>query len=124
RLIRWLLEGNSFGRQFIYKMAYKSAMRETKGKYPAPIEALKLVIKNYGRPKTEAYEAESTTFANLATSEISRNLVNIFFAQTESKKPPPGMSNRQEIKTVGVLGAGIMGAGIAQAAAYAGYKVI
>ncbi len=29
-----------------------------------------------------------------------------------------------EIKTVGVLGAGIMGAGIAQAAAYAGYKVI
>jgi len=124
RLIRWLLEENPLGRKFIYSIAYKGALRETKGKYPAPIEALKLVIKNYNRPVSEAYEAESNIFAHLATSEISRNLVNIFFAQAESKKPPASINVRQEIKTVGVLGAGVMGAGIAQAAAYAGYKVV
>lgn len=124
KLMRFLLEGNSLGRNIIYNTAYKSAMRETKGKYPAPIEALKVTVKNYDRPVTEAYEAESNIFAHLATSEISRNLVNIFFAQTESKKLPADITVRQEIKTVGVLGAGIMGAGIAQAAAHAGYKVV
>ncbi len=124
RLINTLLEKTPFGRQFIYKTAYKSTMHETKGKYPAPIEALKLIIKNYERSEADAYEAESNTFAHLATSEISRNLVNIFFAQSESKKPPSDVSVRQEIKTVAVLGAGVMGAGIAQAAANAGYKVV
>ncbi len=124
KFVRWLLEENPLGQKFIYSMAYKSAMRETKGKYPAPIEALKLVIKNYKRPVPEAYEAESNTFAHLATSEISRNLVNIFFTKNESKKSPSDITVRQEIKTVGVLGAGVMGAGIAQAAAYAGYRVV
>ncbi len=124
QLIRFFMEKTPIGRDMVYKVSYKGIMRETKGKYPAPVEALKLIIRNCTRSTNEAYEAESNTFAHLATSEISRNLVNIFFAQSESKKLPADVSFAQEIKTVGVLGAGVMGAGIAQAAAYAGYKVI
>ena len=37
---------------------------------------------------------------------------------------PTKVSSDQKIKTVGVLGAGVMGAGIAQAAAYSGYQVV
>ncbi len=124
KLRRCLLEKNPIGRALIYKQAFKSVMRETKGKYPAPLAALKLIMKNLDRPTIEAYEAESNTFANLATSTISRHLVNIFLAQTESKKLPAHNGPLPGIKTVGVLGAGVMGAGIAQAAAYAGYKVV
>jgi len=124
RILRFLIEKSPFGRMVIYQGAYKSTMRETRGKYPGHIEALKLVIKNYSRPVQEAYEAESNVFAHLVTSEISRNLVTIFFAQSESKKLPPDVSGLPEIKIVGVLGAGVMGAGIAQAAANAGYKVV
>jgi 3-hydroxyacyl-CoA dehydrogenase/enoyl-CoA hydratase/3-hydroxybutyryl-CoA epimerase len=120
----YLLENTPIGRDLIYKQAYKGVMRETRGKYPAPIEALKLVMKNVSRPINKAYEAESNAFAQLATSDVSRNLVNIWFAQTESKKAPAHSGAVPEIKTVGVLGAGVMGAGIAQAAAYAGYKVV
>jgi len=123
-LQRFLLEKNPFGRALIYKQAYKDVWRETKGKYPAHIEALKLVIKNFSRPVDKAYEAESNIFAHLATSTVSRNLVDIWLAQTESKKPPAHTGAVPTIKTVGVLGAGIMGAGIAQAAAFAGYKVV
>jgi len=97
-------------------------MAQTKGKYPAPLEALKVVMKAVTLPADKAFEAESQAFARLAVSTVSRNLVGIFFAQQESKKT--SVKPSRELKTVGVLGAGVMGAGIAQAAAYAGYKVI
>jgi 3-hydroxyacyl-CoA dehydrogenase / enoyl-CoA hydratase / 3-hydroxybutyryl-CoA epimerase len=120
----FLLESNPIGRWILRDIAYKSMMRETKGKYPAPAEALKLLFKTKTRSQAESYEAESQVFSRLTVSEISRNLVGIFFAQTESKKMPTKVNSDQKIKTVGVLGAGVMGAGIAQAAAYAGYQVI
>lgn len=123
QLINLLLETNPLGRSIINKMAYKSVMRETRGRYPAPLEALKLVLKNATRDAAEGYEEESRVFARLAVTEISRNLVGIYLARTESKKLPVKLSNHK-IETVGVLGAGVMGAGIAQAAAYSGYRVV
>src|SRR5262249_22244107 len=45
-------------------------------------------------------------------------------AQQDSKKAPSGIRPALDLKTVGVLGAGIMGGGIAQSAAYSGYKVV
>jgi 3-hydroxyacyl-CoA dehydrogenase/enoyl-CoA hydratase/3-hydroxybutyryl-CoA epimerase len=123
-LINWLLESNPIGLSVIRDTAYKSVMRETKGKYPAPVEALKLVLKNATRSASEGNEEEAQVFARLAVGQISRNLVGIFAAQTESKKLPSRDGANGKINTVGVLGAGVMGAGIAQAAAYAGYKVV
>jgi len=55
---------------------------------------------------------------------VSKNLVNIFFAQTESKKARNNAAPALKIKKIGVIGAGVMGAGIAQAAAYSGYEVV
>src|SRR5262249_7035095 len=123
QLINWLLETHPIGWSIIKNIAYKSVMRETRGKYPAPLEALKLVIKNADRSAKEGYEEESRVFSRLAVSEVSRYLVGIFLARTESKKLPVKLSNHK-IETVGVLGAGVMGAGIAQAAAYSGYRVV
>lgn len=93
--------------------------------YLAPLEAVKVILKaaKLGR-SLAAYKAESEAFARLAVTPVSRNLVNIFFAQQESKKAPSGAVCHTPIKRVGVLGAGVMGSGIAQAAAYAGYEVV
>jgi 3-hydroxyacyl-CoA dehydrogenase/enoyl-CoA hydratase/3-hydroxybutyryl-CoA epimerase len=122
-LTKFAMEGNPLGRMIVQKESTKRIRRETKGHYPAPPELLKLLFKNYGRTLQEAYDAESQVFARLASTQVSKNLVGIFFAQTESKKMPTKGAADMPIHTVGVLGAGIMGAGIAQSAAYSGYKV-
>ena len=118
------LETNGLGRSVLQKEAYKAMMRETKGKYPAPKEALKVVMKSVTMPANKAYKLESQTFSRLAMTDVSRNLVGIFFAQTDSKRLPVDDAAKKKVQTVGILGAGVMGAGIAQAAAKAGYKVV
>lgn len=123
-LQRLLLETNPLGLDLIRNMAYKGMMAQTKGKYPAPKEALDVIIRSVQLPEQEAFKLESNAFAKLAMTDVSRNLVGIFFAQQESKKLPVDLPKDKKIETVGVLGAGVMGAGIAQAAAKAGFKVI
>lgn len=122
--MQFLLEKNPAGLKLMRNMAYSAMMRETKGKYPAPKEALNVILKSLNLPADKAYDLESRTFAKLAMTSVSKNLVGIFFAQTESKKLPSDITEKPSIKTVGVLGAGVMGAGIAQAAANAGYRVV
>jgi 3-hydroxyacyl-CoA dehydrogenase / enoyl-CoA hydratase / 3-hydroxybutyryl-CoA epimerase len=121
---KFALEQNPLGRKVVKNQAYKNMMRLTKGKYPAAKEALKLIFKILELPDEEAFKRESQAFARLAMSDVSRNLVGIFFAQQESKKLPVELSSDQSVKKLGVLGAGVMGAGIAQAAAKAGLKVV
>ncbi|MBL0186647.1 MAG: enoyl-CoA hydratase/isomerase family protein [Candidatus Obscuribacter sp.] len=112
------------GRMLFQKQATNIIMSQTRGKYPAPLEALKVILKTWGMPEDKAFEIECQAFARLATSAVSRSLVGIFFAETESKKMPEGVKPSITVKTVGVIGAGVMGAGIAQSAAYAGYRVV
>ena len=112
------------GRMLFQKQATNIVMSQTRGKYPAPLEALKVIMKTWNMPLDKAFEVEAQAFAKLAVTPVSKALVGIFFADTESKKMPEGVTPSIKVKTVAVLGAGVMGAGIAQAAAYAGYKVV
>ena len=118
------LETNSIGLNVLRNIAYKGMMAQTKGKYPAPKEALDVIIRSKTLTEQKAFELESQAFARLAMGPVSKNLVGIFFAQQDSKKLPVELNPNKKIITVAVLGAGVMGAGIAQAAAKAGYKVI
>ena len=112
------------GRAVFANMATKMVLAQTKGKYPAPLEALKLILKTWNMPQAKAFEMESLIFSRLAVTSVSRALVGILFAETESKRMPEGVKPAIKVKSVGVLGAGVMGAGIAQAAAYSGYAVV
>jgi 3-hydroxyacyl-CoA dehydrogenase/enoyl-CoA hydratase/3-hydroxybutyryl-CoA epimerase len=112
------------GRMAFEKMATKQVLAVSKGKYPAPLKALKVILANWDATEEKAFEAEGRAFAELAATPVSKALVGIFFADTESKKMPEGVRPSIDVKSVGVLGAGVMGAGIAQAAAFAGYKVV
>ena len=126
RAVEKFLTNTAAGRALVFKAALAGVMKETRGKYPAPVEALKVAVKSVGNKadRAGAYEAESRAFGRLAVSAVSKNLVNIFFAQTESKKARNNAAPALKVKKVGVIGAGVMGAGIAQAAAYAGYQVV
>ena len=120
---KFLLEDNPIGRKILSDGAMKVINKKTKGKYPAPVEAAKVIFKSYTQTMDQAFESESQAFGKLATTPVSKNLVGLFYAQTESKKTPEGIAPDIKVETVGVVGAGVMGAEIAEAAAFNGYTV-
>lgn len=120
----FLLEGNPIGRNVLKSQATKLVRSKSKG-YLAPNEAVKVIFKSVEKGVgPEAMLFESNTAATLVGTQVSRNLMNIFFAQDKSKKMPENFNPSIVVKKVGVLGAGAMGHGIAQAALYAGYDVV
>lgn len=92
--------------------------QQTKGHYPAPEAALEVMLSTAGVDVQSACQMESEQFVELFGSPVNRALLNVFFLQDRNKKDR-GVDNPQvkpqPVKTVGVVGAGIMGQGIAAA---------
>lgn len=107
-----LLESNPLTRQIIYSSAKKSVRKETRGNYPAPLKALESVRYGLAHELTAGYKHEAHLISGLITSEISKNLISIFYLSEALKKD--GHPSPATITRAGVLGAGIMGGGIAQ----------
>lgn len=103
---------------FTFAVAKGAVLAKTKGQLPAPLAAVEVVEKSCNLPLTEGLKVETEAFAKLVGSDISRNLIAVFFMNQRLQKDP-GVNNPEikprEIQRVGVLGAGIMGAGIAGA---------
>ena len=106
---RLLLEANPVGRAVIFRQAREQIRAKTHGNYPAPIAAIEAVAAGYSG---NGYETEARLFGTCAVSDVSKNLVYIFFAQNALKKSEPGAPT----KKIAVLGTGFMGAGIASVA--------
>jgi 3-hydroxyacyl-CoA dehydrogenase/enoyl-CoA hydratase/3-hydroxybutyryl-CoA epimerase len=113
--VAWLLDGNPLGRRVVYRAARKQVLAQTRGNYPAPLAALEAVEHGLRHGLAAGLKREAELFGQLAVTDVSRKLVQIFFATTALKKdfglpnPPPP----REVKRLGVVGAGFMGAGIA-----------
>lgn len=109
-----LLEKNPLGRALLFDQARKQILHETKGHYPAPLRALEVVRIGIEKGRQAGFEAEARALGELATSRISKNLVHVFQLMESVKKPgarPAGTP--REIEQAAVLGAGVMGGGIA-----------
>lgn len=123
-LINKLLEGPLKG--VVFSKAKEGVLKLTKGHYPAPIAALEVVKKTYGMSnRAEALKIEREYFCECAVTDISKNLIHVFYL-TEMVKKQTGVSSGVKAKTVkhlGVLGAGTMGGGIAYVAADKGVDV-
>jgi len=124
--VGWLLDGNPLGRALVFRMARKQVVKQTRGNYPAPLAALEVVEYGLKHGIAEGLKREAQLFGQLAVTDVSRKLVQIFFATTQLKKdfgipnPPPPAT----VRRLGVVGAGFMGAGIAgTAVAQAGVDV-
>jgi 3-hydroxyacyl-CoA dehydrogenase/enoyl-CoA hydratase/3-hydroxybutyryl-CoA epimerase len=116
----WVLEKNPLGRRLIFKTAREKIVKTMDFHYPAPLEALLVLEESSGLPVEAALEVENAHIANIFGGEVQRNLLSIFF-WTEEVKKETGVSDSAvrslPVTRVGVLGAGVMGGGIAQLAA-------
>ncbi|KAF8561664.1 hypothetical protein P879_10454 [Paragonimus westermani] len=112
RLLWKLLEFPAFRRMF-FDQARKKVMKQTRGLYPAPLKIVDLIETSVAKGSKVGYELEAKMFGELAITKESKALMGLFFGHSECKKqrlPAP----KQPVKRLGVLGAGLMGAGIAQ----------
>ena len=125
KLMEKFLEGP--GRGIVFSKARQSVLKETKGHYPAPLTALGVVEKGFGEDFAKALELEVEGVGSLIGTPVMRSLMGLFFRMEEVKKETgvEGTSGAgikpRKIARVGVLGAGVMGGGIAQLAADKGY---
>jgi 3-hydroxyacyl-CoA dehydrogenase / enoyl-CoA hydratase / 3-hydroxybutyryl-CoA epimerase len=110
---KFYIEGNPLARNLIFSKARKAVLAQTKGHYPAPLKAIDVMeyAMSAGVEKGMVREAEEA--ASLVSNEVAKNLVQLFFLMEESKKDPIA-AKPKPVEVAGVLGAGIMGGGIAQ----------
>ena len=68
------------GRGVVFKKARESVMQKTHGHYPAPLAALDAVHAGYSRGMEGGLLEESRLFGEMAVTDVSRQLVFLFFA--------------------------------------------
>ncbi|CAL8131627.1 unnamed protein product [Orchesella dallaii] len=112
-----------FVKNKIFEKAKAQVMKQTKGVYPAPLKILEVVRAGLDKGPIAGYEAEANGFGQLAMTPESKGLISLFHGQTECKKNAFGKPQRPA-KNIAVLGAGLMGAGIAQVSIDKGYSCI
>ncbi|MFT3925776.1 MAG: 3-hydroxyacyl-CoA dehydrogenase NAD-binding domain-containing protein [Myxococcales bacterium] len=100
---------------------------KTHGNYPAPILILACVYEGGLVDFDAALTLESRYFAQCVISPVSKNLITTLWFQLQSvqkgRSRPEGI-DRAQVKKLGILGAGMMGAGIAYVAAKANIQVV
>ncbi len=100
----------------VFYLAKKDLYEKTKGNYPAPFYALEVIKRTYSACKSieSGLKVELEAFCELAVDDISKNLIQIFFT-SEALKKDLGVENVEgyEVKNAALLGAGVMGGGIA-----------
>ena len=117
------LDHTSVGRSIVYKEARKKVLRQTLGNYPAPIEILNCIETGLKKGTKAGYEAEVIKFEELMIGSVSKELRNLFFAMTDKKKNP-WAEHTDTLRTLGLLGAGFMGSGIAEVTLDKGIDIV
>lgn len=123
KIMKYALNDLSFGRNYVFKQAKESALKKTHGNYPAPEAILKVVQTGMEKGLTAGLAEEAKQFGQLSQTNAAKSLMSIFFGQTALKKNRYGKA-KHDINTIGVLGAGLMGAGIGHVSLNGGYNVL
>ncbi|MFP3940442.1 MAG: 3-hydroxyacyl-CoA dehydrogenase NAD-binding domain-containing protein [Thermoanaerobaculia bacterium] len=101
--------------KLVYGRAREQVMERTGGHYPAPLVALEVVRDGMKLPLGRALDLEAGAFARLVASDVAKSLMGIFFMKNDVEGRARALAKKaRPVERVGVLGAGLMGAGIAQ----------
>jgi len=113
---RFYIESLLMKKHLIFHYARKDLWEKTKGHYLAQFFALEVIKRTYRKTYgTRGFKIELDAFCDLAVGDISKNLIEIYFTSEALKKDTgvDDFTSQKEIKNVALLGAGIMGGGIA-----------
>lgn len=110
-------------KHLVWRQVEKRVQRETRGNYPAPPRIIDCVRTGFERGVDRGLKSEARHFGDLLFTPESKALVNLFFLKNAAEKNPHG-PRVDKVARLGVLGAGLMGAGIAELAAAAGCDVV
>jgi len=119
---KFYIEGNPLARRVIFNKARKAVLSQTHGHYPAPLKAIDVMEygMSAGIERGLAREVDEvvplivgSTNGSTGGSDVAQNLIRLFFLMEDSKKERIAAAPT-EVRDSGVLGAGIMGGGIAQ----------
>ena len=111
----------------VFSIAPAMANQKSHGNYPAITHILSSVFEGCLTDIDNGLKIESRFFVACALSDVSKNMINTLWTQLNSIKKgqsrPEGFE-RSKVSKVGILGAGMMGAGIAYVSAKAGMEVV
>ncbi len=118
-----ILESNAASRAIVFSQAEKLVKRQTYGNYPAPFKILESVKYGLAHGRESAAEKETELFDSLLQSPQAYQLIQLFFAMNALRKNPLKEKARR-VNIVGILGAGLMGEGIAEVSAQNGMDIL
>eukprot|EP00978_Attheya_sp_CCMP212_P029458 scaffold104716_cov54-Attheya_sp.AAC.1 len=126
-LVNRFIEDTPPGRMIMWKKVEEMVQKNTNGNYPSPLAIIECVKNGLEHPSDwdSRFKFEREQFVKLAETPESEGLIGIFDGMTKMKKHPFGDTVKPlQVKKVAVMGAGLMGAGIAQVTAEKGYQVL
>jgi 3-hydroxyacyl-CoA dehydrogenase/alkylation response protein AidB-like acyl-CoA dehydrogenase/enoyl-CoA hydratase/carnithine racemase len=124
---RYSVKNNSLTAKAIAAWLRPKLDKKTRGHYPAVQKALEVVTHGISLSVPESLRLEVEGIMELTRSQTTRNLIHLFFQQERAKKLNVGQASSlslDRITSSAVIGAGVMGAGIAQWLSVKGLPVI
>ncbi len=121
-----LLESTSLGRSMMIGTTERVLRRRVWDDMPAPAEALQAIRVGLKEGMEAGLAYERAAAGRLAVTPACRNLITLWLRTEQARKLPESLreASPAEVRRVGVVGAGVMGAGIAQLAAVRGAQVV
>lgn len=109
----------------VFESARATVAAQAGKHYPAPMEAIRSIEKAASKGREEALKIEATGFAKLAKTAVADALVAVFLNDTfVRRKAKSTQKLARPVRQAGVIGAGIMGGGIAYLSASRGIPVV
>jgi 3-hydroxyacyl-CoA dehydrogenase/enoyl-CoA hydratase/3-hydroxybutyryl-CoA epimerase len=120
-----LLAKTPLADRLIFDKARAETLAKTGGHYPAPLVAIDVVHDGLKLPLRRALDVEAGAFSELVVSDTAKSLISIFFTKNEVEARAARIAKgARPLPQIGVLGAGFMGAGIAQVLAAKGVSIV
>lgn len=107
-------------RKLVFNRAREAVVEKSGGHYPAPLRALDVMEQGFADGFEAGLQSEGAAFVELVGGPEAKNLMDLFFMRQEANNDSV-VSRRvkpENIHKLGIIGAGLMGAGIAQVAAF------
>jgi 3-hydroxyacyl-CoA dehydrogenase/enoyl-CoA hydratase/3-hydroxybutyryl-CoA epimerase len=114
-LQKYVLEANPLGRSIVFSKTRAAVAKKVGDNYPAPFAAIDAVKTGLSQGMRKGLEREAELLGELAVTDVSKRLINVF--RLREKFTHVDRKAAHSVNNVGVIGAGVMGGGIAMLAA-------